>query len=65
MAGGSAVAIALVFNRRRSQQADAGAGDTLPEIVVQAQARSSGRIGTPRGRAAQQPRRLQQPRPPI
>ena len=37
MAGGSAVAIALVFNNTAlSQQADAGAGDTLPEIVVQA-----------------------------
>ena len=37
LAGGSAVAIALVFNNTAlSQQAEPAAGETLPEIVVQA-----------------------------
>ncbi|HAP13425.1 MAG TPA: hypothetical protein DCR50_21695, partial [Afipia sp.] len=37
LAGGSAVAMALLVNgAARSQQADPGAGETLPEIVVQA-----------------------------
>ena len=37
LAGGSAVAMALLVNSAaRSQQADPGAGETLPEIVVQA-----------------------------
>ncbi len=58
LAGGSAVAMALLVQPAlAAAQADPGAGEALPEIVVQAPSPIQRRIGIARSRAAPQPLR--------